>query len=68
MSAIEMEINENRVVISKLMAKIQTLTEEMRSVTDVPNPIVDQVLHHASTLMGITARNVSDVSSLLTDG
>ena len=62
--------------ISDLMEKITSLTEEMRAVTDAPrqvNPIVDQVLRHASTSMGITTRrNASDdeefVSSILTDG
>jgi hypothetical protein len=79
MNAMEMNIDEKRIVfkeISDLMEKITSLTEEMRAVTDAPrqvNPIVDQVLRHASTSMGITARmNASDeeefVSSILTDG
>jgi hypothetical protein len=58
------------------MAKIQTLTDEMRSVTEAPrqmNPIVNQVLSHASSSTGIiTARKTGleedYVSSLLTDG
>jgi len=78
MSAMEMDMEEKRVVfkeISDLMAKIGTLTEEMRAVTNAlrqMNPIVDQVLRHASASMGVTARgNATDnnefVSSVLTD-
>ena len=79
MTAIDMDNDEKRVVykeIGDLMMKIQTLTDEMRSVTEAPrqmNPIVDQVLCHASSSMGIiTARRMGSeedyVSSLLTDG
>ena len=58
------------------MSKIQKLTDEMRSVTEAPwqaNSIVSQVLHHASSSMGIvtTKKAGSDegyVFSLLTDG
>ena len=60
---------------SELMAKIETLMDEMRAVTDAPhqtNPIIDQVLRYVLKLMGATTRrNGSDdkeyVSSLLTD-
>ena len=78
MTAMDMDNAEKRVVykeIGNLMAKIQTLTDEMRSVTEAPrqtNPIVNQVLRHASTMGIITARKTGSeedyVSSLLTDG
>ena len=79
MTAIDMDNDEKRVVykeIGNLMTKIETLTNEMRSVTEAPrqmNAIVDQVLRHASSSMGIiTARRTGSeedyVSSLLTDG
>jgi hypothetical protein len=79
MSAMDMDVDEKRVIykeMNDLMTKIQTLTDEMRSVTEAPrvaNPIVSQVLRHASSSMGIvtTKTSLSDedyVSSLLTDG
>ena len=79
MTAMDMDNDEKRVVykeIGDLMAKIQTLTDEMRSVTEAPrqtNPIVNQVLRHASSSFCIiTARKTGSeedyVSSLLTDG
>jgi hypothetical protein len=76
MSVIEMDMDKKRVMfkeINDLMVKIQTLTEEMRSVTDAPrktNLIVDRVLRHALTSMGITTKDDEKdyVSSLLTHG
>ena len=56
------------------MMKIQILMEEMRSLIDVPrktNPIVDCVLCHVSTSMGISAKDEKKYyvsSSLLEDG
>ena len=74
-----MDIDKKRVVykeIGDLMAKIQTLMDEMRLVTEAPhqtNPIVSQVLRLSSSSMGIiTAKKAGldehYVSSLLTDG
>ena len=79
MTTMDMDNEEKRVVykeIGELMTKIQTLTDEMRSVTEAPremNPIVNQVLRHASSSMGIinarrTGSEEDYVSSLLTDG
>ena len=79
MSTMDMDVDEKRVIykeMNDLMTKIRTLTDEMRSVTEAPrvaNPIVSQVLRHASSSMGIvtTKTSLSDedyVSSLLTDG
>ena len=74
-----MDVDEKRVIykeMNDLMSKIQTLMDEMRSMTEAPhqvNPIVSQVLCRASSSMGIitTKKAGSDednVSSLLTDG
>ncbi len=79
MSVMDMDVDEKRVIykeMNDLMSKIQTLMNEMRLVTEAPrqaNPIVSQVLCHASSLMGIiTTKKAGSyegyVSSLLTDG
>jgi len=61
MTAMEMDKDEKRAVykeMTELLNKIQRLSDEMAQLTDErrrTNPIVESVLQHASTSMGVMA-------------